>query len=340
MSSPICKTILIYIPCHSDHESARNNTKNIRSQFQELNLSDLRQEFQVKIFVSVNGTNLSSIEYDNLKEHADEVICFTELLGADININQGFVHALVMKPDYFWILSANEILVPGAIQLLLKTISENQKSNVYVTNSKNRITSYETSNLFLDIPDGSGFGLISSVIYDFKTTSGAFSAGPRFAWTGWGQLAVLQTACNILGKITVSEIPDVEVYGKTFTDVDPNSQISEFEYVRSAYAHSFFGMIIIVAALFANNKSIRNEIFRSWIKSNWYKIHYFKLGAMKKVDSTYPQFDPTWMVRIATKALYLSGMRVLVLSLIGSHLDIERLRRQSVFVRIRKLLKI
>lgn len=334
------KFLLVYIPCHSDYEMALNNARKIKEQFRELNQSDQLCRFRVKINISVNGLKLSKNQIDKVHEFADEMICYDELLGADININLGFVNALIEKPDYFWILSANELLVKGALHSITEVIQENLGSNIYITNSRNRIANYETNNILLDVPPGSGFGLISSVIYDFKSMSPAFSAGPRFAWTGWGQLAVLQTACNQIGKIKVSEFPYDYLYEKPFTAINSDSPISEYEFVRKTYAHSFFGMITLVSALFFRDKPTRNKIIRFWITKNWFKIHYFKTGALKSLDSRYPQFDSAWLIQATNKTLSRLGFRVFILNFIGSNLNIEFLRKKSLFIKLRKFTKL
>ncbi len=332
MSSLPPKVFLIYIPCHSDYERAMETAARIRTQFDAIQDSKIKKEFVLKIYISVNGINLSPEKYHELAEFADLINYFTEPLRADININQGFLKALEIKPNYFWILSANEYLVDGSINFILNSIVSNYESDLFVTNSLNRSTTYSTSNVFIDIPSGSGYGLISSVIYNFEKTRGAFSAGPRFAWTGWGQLAVLQTACEILGSLQVTEFPDLHVYRKPFTDVEPGSEISEFEFVRSAYAHSYFGMPILIFALFCRERSIRNRVLFSWLKKNWFKIRYFKKGSRGKRDSMYPQFDPQWTQQIANLILITSGILVFVPYLVGSILNFETSRQNPFFI--------
>jgi hypothetical protein len=196
----------------------------------------------------------------------------------------------------------------------------------------NRSTTYLTSNVFIDIPPGSGYGLISSVIYNFKKTRGSFSAGPRFAWTGWGQLAVLQTACNILGSLKVTEFPDENVYQEPFTDVGSSSEKTEYEFVRSTYAHSFFGMPILIFALFSRDTAIRNRVLLAWLKKNWFKLRYFKKGAQREPDSNYPQFDPRWVQQTATLILFVSGVAISSLSLAGSVVNFEKARKNKLFI--------
>lgn len=329
------KFFLIYIPCHVDHERARENALKIRNQFIEIQGSKIGQAFELRIIISVNGVELSQTAMSRLEESSDELIYFSEPLGGDTNINQGFLYALKINPDYFWILSANELLVEGSIKCIFEVILANPNSDLYVTNSMNRETTYHTSNIFIDIPDGSGYGLISSVIYNYKSTRQSFSAGPRFAWTGWGQLAVLQTVCNTLGRIIVTEFPYALVYEKPFTDVGNNPTESEYEFVRGAYAHSFFGMAVVVFAIFARDKKMRNRILLAWLRKNWFKIHYFNLGATRKINASYPQFDPIWIRRFSILILSSAGTLSFLLTSLGSLLRIEKFRKIPVFISIK-----
>lgn len=330
------KTFLVYIPCHSDYERARQSAILIRRQFDDFQDSNDNEKFVLKIIVSANGVNISPEEQKKFEKSTDSFHYFSEPLGGDTNINLGFLKALEIKPNYFWILSANEFLVDGSISYILNTITSNVESDLYVTNSMNRSTSYQTSNVFIDIPPGSGYGLISSVIYNFNKMRGAFSAGPRFAWTGWGQLAVVQTACNILGSLKVTEIPDAFVYEKPFTDVNSGFEKSEFEFVRSTYAHSFFGMPILIFALFGRNKSIRNRVLLAWLKKNWFKLRYFKQGAQRQPDSKHPQFDSRWIQQTARLILCVSGLAIFLLSTFGSVLNFERARKYKILISMKR----
>ncbi len=332
MSLDTPKIFLVYIPCHSDYERARQSAVRIRTQFDEIQDSNLKNRFSIKIIISVNGVNIPKEQQQEIEKSTDSLIYFSESLGGDTNINQGFLKALEIKPDYFWILSANEFLVDGSIGFILNSITSNDESDLYVTNSMNRSTTYQTSNVFIDIPPGSGYGLISSVIYNFNKTRSSFSAGPRFAWTGWGQLAVVQTACNILGSLKVTEFPDVYVYKEPFTDVSSGSEKSEYEFVRNTYAHSFFGMPILIFALFGRNKSIRNRVLMAWLKKNWFKLRYFKQGARRQPASKSPQFDSRWVQQTGSLILCVSGLAIFLLSMLGSLLNFERARKIKILV--------
>lgn len=336
MSSDALKVFLVYIPCHSDYERALKTALTIRAQFAQIEDARVKNSFEIKINISVNGVIIPREKYIELRKIADLLNYFRDPLGGDTNINQGFLRALEIQPDYFWILSANEILVEGSINSILNSIIDNSESDLYVTNSMNRLQNYSTSNVFIDIPPGSGYGLISSVIYNFKKTHSSFSAGPRFGWTGWGQLAVLQTACDTLGSLEVTEIPDRCIYQKPFTDVGSGFEKTEYEFVRRTYAHSFFGMPILILALFGRNTKIRNRVLFAWIKQNWFKIRYFKKGVQREPDPLQPQFDSRWIQQLAGLLLSVSGPIVSFLSLTGSVFSFEKVRKNKFLISVRE----
>jgi hypothetical protein len=130
MTSAQPKIFLVYIPCHSDYKRALETAVKIRSQFAEIQNSRVKNAFMLKIYISVNGVSLPREQYNELEKSADFLNYFSDPLGGDTNINQGFLKALEIKPDYFWILSANEFLVDGSINYILNSIIKNILTNL------------------------------------------------------------------------------------------------------------------------------------------------------------------------------------------------------------------
>ena len=246
--------------------------------------------------------------------------------------------ALELQPTYFWILSANDHLVQNAIENIVDLISTNPDSDLFIANSLNRNTTFEISDVFRGIPDGLSTGLISGVIYNFKTMSSTFSAGPRFAWTGWGQLAVIQYGCQIKGNLVVTELPDYKLYEKPYTYVSIGTDLNEFEIVRKGYAHSFFGMILLIFAVFPRNRRSRNLAIGSWLKKNWFKLSYFKVGTIQKYDSSSPQFDSLWVQNLAIRILRTSGFISRVITEISLFAKVEKLRKSQILTVTKKWL--
>jgi hypothetical protein len=291
----------------------------------------------VLIALSVNGTALTDHEKAELVGLSDYFTHYPETTGGDVNINQGFLRALELHPKYLWILSVNEFLVESALSNLLQTIDSNPQTDLFITNSQNRNATFEIQNIFLGLPVGMSTGLISGVIYNCNTMGSSFSAGPRFAWTGWGQLAVIQYGCQIRGTLIATELSDSKIYKKPITYLDASEGNSEFEYVRTGYAHSFFGMIILIYSLFPREAKIRNAAIRSWLYGNWYKISYFKIGTQLKYDNQSPQFDSLWVQSLALGVLRKCGFRARLITDIALVLNLEKLRN-SRLIGLRKFI--
>jgi hypothetical protein len=328
--------LLVYIPCHVDFYMALDNIARIRRQ-KEISIEKLgRLKLDVVVILSVNGTDLSADQTNQLRRAADHFIYFKESIGADTNINLGFLKALELQPTYFWILSANDHLVQNAIENIGDLISTSPDSDLFITNSLDRNSTFEICDVFRGNPDGLSTGLISGVIYKFDTMRSSFSAGPRFAWTGWGQLAVIQYGCQIRGSLVVTEIPDNKLYEKPYTYAGNEPFLNEFEIVRKGYAHSFFGMILLIFAVFPRNRKSRNLAIGSWLKKNWFKVSYFKIGTYQKFDRSSPQFDSLWVQDLAIRILRTSGFISRVITEISLFIKVEKFRKISALTVIKK----
>lgn len=322
--------LLIYIPCHKDFKLAIDTITKIRIQDQLRKSHSISSGIDVRIALSVNGTCLTTYEKEDLVGLTDYFAHYPEVTGADVNINQGFLKALELKPRYLWILSVNEFLVESALPNLLQTIDTNPGTDLFITNSYDRKSSLEIENVFLGLPRGMSTGLISGVIYNCGTMRSSFAAGPRFAWSGWGQLAVIQYGCQIRGKLLVTELPDSKIYEKPITYLDNNETNSEFEFVRTGYAHSFFGMILLIFSLFPRDAKVRKAAIRSWLYRNWYLISYFKIGTKLNYNNQSPQFDSLWVQNLALQVLRKSGLRARLITEVALLLKFEKIKSISV----------
>ena len=330
--------LLIYIPCHTDYEMALSNIRKIQRQAAEISKASNQVQITIKTAISINGADLSKDEIEKYKKAVDYFYYFKESIGGDSNITQGFMVALQKRPSYFWNLSANEILKNDSISNITNAILANPTADIIITNSKRREREFQIRNIFLDLPEGLGLGLISGVVYNFPKMEFAFPAAAKFSWTGWGQLGVLQVACSKLGFLEVYEFPDSKIHEKPFTFIDSNqnqsTQISEYEVVRSNYQHSFFGMPIIVASLFSRNPKIRKKITSKWVKSNWFKINYFSQGVDLNINRSLPHFDTHWIRRMSLPLLFKVNFQISILSFISTYLPIENFRNIKYFKRL------
>ena len=203
-------------------------------------------------------------------------------LGGDANITKGFVTALEVQPDYFWILSANEELKESAISNLYAVIHENPNADLIVTNAAERLGNFEINNVFLDQPSELALGLISGVIYKFSSTKNSFVQATLFSWTGWGQLSVIQDFLSTTPSRSLFEIPDSFLYEKPYTfSADPTLSEDERELVRDLYSHSFFGLPVLASCLWQNDPKSLKRFQSRWIRVNWYKINSFSKSVIR-----------------------------------------------------------
>ena len=258
--------ILIYIPCHKDYDLALSNVNKISKQLTNLQIPS--STFSIDVLVSVNDAKVNVIEDKNLDK-----IEFSEDLGADLNINLGFVKALERQVDYLWILSANEILKDDAIKNLVDLIQANSQYDLLVTNADNRKGMIEISNIY-DLPSKLSLGLISGVIYKTLNTKKFFSLGLKYNFTGWGHLAVVQGCIDGLPKFHIYEFPDSQLFEKPVTKLY-ETDLNIYEYVKQAYRHSFYGEIILMPIVFGFDKSRIRKFIRLWFRRNWFRIGFY-----------------------------------------------------------------
>lgn len=232
---------------------------------------------QVQIVISINGV-------ENFPHQAD--IPFTQMsymqtvLGADANIAKGFVTALEIRPDYLWILSANEDIVDNAISNLSSVIEKNSFPDLIVTNADGRLGELTLSNVFLDVPPNLALGLISGVIYKFSSTKNSFLQSTLFSWTGWGHLSVIQDFLNSNSSKKLMEIPDSFLYKKPYTFSPHASHVhSEREIVRNLYSHSFFGLPVLAYCMLQTDPASLKSYQAMWLRLNWYKLNSFSKEA-------------------------------------------------------------
>jgi hypothetical protein len=264
-------TLLIYIPCHVDYKLALDNVERLSKQFKGLPSNEVT--FQIRIVVSINGV----AEVEELATMKNiEVVRFGENIGGDSNISLGFMKALELDIDYFWLLSANETLQPNALANLFDLLNKNSKTDIFVANSANRSGILKLKDVFMNHPSNLGLGLISSVIYRIENTKNYFSSSMKFGWTGWGQLAVIQEYLNHSDSPRLFEFEDNSVYEKPSTYLE-SSDLSEREVVRNAYRHSFYGLVILASNMYLNNEKELKLYLRRWLRSHWYKLNFFAL---------------------------------------------------------------
>ena len=251
---------LIYIPCHSDFELALVQARKVRKGFEDFLLQTKDTSLNLQIILSVNAYIPTSTEEELAKSLFDRVIYNGLGYLGDLNISNGFLVALDEKPDLFWILSSNEELVDGAINNIITEFIKNPSIDLLVTSLYNNEIVNEKQ--ILDpTKAGTSYGLISGVVYRLERISPYLHNGPFMAWTGWSQLAVIQSAMDSLNGMSVKYIPFNLIY---------TQKEKELHEMRSAYAHSIYGMLIL-GSTFKLSKKEAKKFIVLYVFKNFYR---------------------------------------------------------------------
>ena len=256
--------LLIYIPCHTDFPQAIDQATEVRRQFESLKQNTSNSSPQIEVIVSVNAYEPSQSEKNLAEKFCDSVMYNGTGYLADVNISKGYLLALEKKPDLLWLLSTNDKLMPNAIKKIYTSFSENSSIDLLVT-------SLDKDEVFIEKqiidPSRTGFsyGLISAVVYRLERIFPYLHNGPFMAWTGWSQLAVMQTAMDGLGGLTVRAIPFGDIYQQRERDLASAGK---------HYAHSIFGMLIL-GVILKKSRSSSKKFVRKFIFSNFYVWHLF-----------------------------------------------------------------
>jgi hypothetical protein len=315
------KKLLVYIPTHTDFKQAIEQSRKIKSWA-------FPAELEIKTVISVNGVELSAKEMLQIEDSCDEFIFYREILGGDTNINLGYLRALSDDADFYWVLSANDDLMDTAIKYIMRELIELKTDVLIIGNSNTQLTGV-LDNVFLGDGTRLPIGLISSVIYKTEKFKNSFASALKFAWTGWGQLSVIQNAIFEHGSLSYQIINEKNIY-------DRSSKIAiseQWEKNKSYYRHSFFGYPLLASLLFENDKQLKNEIIRNWLTSNWYKIRFFKEGTYN--SNVISARDVFWTGPLSKNSILFSGLFSPILYFCGNLRLIYRLRRFTIFQKIK-----
>ena len=316
--------LLVYIPAYSDFESTIYQSERLKSEF-------LSSNIQLKIAISVNAVALKPTEHEKLLSACDVFMYTPENLGGDSNINLGYLSALNEGADYFWILSANDLLKEGSVRLIVERL-EKLDSDLLIISPSTRTSVGNIENVLLGISTQLPIGLISAVIYKVPRFRESFASAMKFAWTGWGQLSVLQNAIFENGSLRYETINDDLIYER---QIDKNQQ-NEFARSQSHYRHSFFGYPLLAALLFGHDRKIRNKIIRVWLNANWYKIGFFKRGHSPYAVSGESARDVFWTGPLSTRFILQSGIFSPLFYFAGQIIPFHLLLRSEIFMKILK----
>jgi len=258
------KSLLIYIPCHSDFDLAINQAKKIKNEFKEDSKDISRFISKIDIAISVNNFEPSKSQLDQAALVSDLIINRNKLFLADANIANGFMVGYQRKVDFLWILSANDELLESGFSKMVKSLSN--EIDLLVT-CLPEVSQVSSINNVIDPPmNGYSFGLISGVIYNCQTLSEFFNVSEFFIWTGWCQLSVIQNAINQKNSLKIRTVNTFEIYKQRQTKANK---------LANKYGHSFYGYMIL-GYVFAKTKKAKKKFIRHYIFQNTFKIHLYR----------------------------------------------------------------
>jgi hypothetical protein len=292
-------SILVYIPCHTDFNEALDQAQRLREDFRIYHEESQRLYDRLDIIVSVNHFEPDPNDKIRAEELCDEVYYYGNALLADVNISQGFMAALRRKPDLFWLLSANDTLVEGSLIQVLREFKSDSDLDLVVANALGLSKTFFESEILNPQPIGYHYGLISGVVYRTEKIDRFFNAAPFFPWTGWSQLAVIQSAMNGNERLKISTLPVGSLFLMPEREIQHNAKI---------YAHSFLGGLIQTFVFEKSNKS-RKKFLRHFVFKNFYLFHFF--GQRDSVSHE--------MSELINAQHYLSWNQVIAESLIKSY---------------------
>ena len=311
--------LLVYIPTYVDHYLAANQARILRAEFNSVKMD-------IRVVISVNGVKLTAKDIENLENSCHKLIIFKENLGGDTNINLGFLCALEENADFLWILSANDTLLIGA-GCAIQSAIENMDSDFLLIGKSNGGPSGILTNAFSDESANLPLGLISAVIYRSAAFKEAFASSLKFAWTGWGQLSVIQNALFGGKELKYEMVNEQIIYDRA-----PKTSIAQqLETNQSNYRHSFFGYPLLIALLFEGDKKLANRLIRKWLWANWYKIGFFKNGNSPYQLGRHSAHDAFWTGPLSKPYILKSGMTGSILYLLG-HIPFITLTQKFPFL--------
>lgn len=324
--------LLVYLPCYIDYRMALQQANKIR----DITRNHAEIPLNVKIMISCNGVELSYEERRSLEAYSDCSIIYPFGISGDINITQGFMHAIRMDADYLWILSSNDLITDEFLKTIYDELVLKRHVNILVGCTSNNLGIREVASVFdeknRDIP----FGLISSVVYRTSKMDRNFDSAVQMNWTGWGQLAAIEASCIALNGLKVSLVPEISLYDRSLRTLE--DPIAEEKRVRNGYAHSFFGMPIVISTLHADDLIRKQRYLDGWIRSNWYLVNYF-LGTDFKLWNSHIASNQIWLREFSFAAVKDASLRFRLLFILSKYLNLHSLRNNSSAQWVRQKLK-
>jgi hypothetical protein len=270
---PKKKKLLIYIPCHTDYSEALEQARFIRNEYANVNLEQRESLINIHIHISINGIDLPLEKINEIKEITQSHAYTPENIGADANIAQGFNLGQEVDYSFLWILSANEKIKSGGIELILKGISLSNGCHIILIGNEGNFVVTTVNNPLQEALERKPLGLISAVIFNSELCRKQYSQARQFAHTGWGQLSVLVQIQNKVRQLKCLCLDSSKIYTVDAREI--LSKAIEYERIGRTYSRSFFGFPVLAMTLFPSPSKTGKAIFRKWLVTNLHLIAYF-----------------------------------------------------------------
>lgn len=326
--------LLVYLPCHTDYRLALDQAGRIReiekNTSHELNL-------EILIMISCNGAKLGDEEILEIESTANSSIIFPFGISGDINITQGFMHAMRLKVDYLWILSSNDMVSSTSLHSISRHLVQKKDANILVGSPEDKPEFRRVNSVFDKSSQSLPFGLISSVVYRTKGMANNFDSAVQMNWTGWGQLAAIEASCIALRGINVSIIDELSLHQRSMQTLENLND--EKKRIRKAYAHSFFGMPIVISTLHSGDPKIVRKYLDYWIASNWYLVNYFMRVGLQ-LNHLHLASNQNWLRQLSFGTLRNASIYYRALLFVSMRINFNSLGKVKIAQFIRRKIKV
>lgn len=268
------KKLVVYIPCHTDFLEAIEQARIISSEFDAITQTSKDYEVDLHIHLSVNGVILQPETLNDIKSLTRSYTYTILDIGGDANIAKGFDLGEEIENSFLWILSANDKIKDGGLELILEGIVRSQNCHIILIGNQKNFEKSTLSNPFSEALQGKPLGLISAVIFNSELCKKSYFIAKDYSWTGWGQLSVLDQIHTNSAEMKFLSINQSQIY--TLDARSDFNQAEEFQRIGGSYARSFFGFPVLVAALYPPTTRRGRRILRQWLTRNFYLISYFE----------------------------------------------------------------
>ena len=251
--------LVVYIPTYRNPEGALHQVKALAS---NPATPQSRPWSHVEIVVSINEG-----DYDDCGLHnsgATRVIRRIADLGGDINIALALLE--VEDADFLWILSDNDPVAPGALDVIARAFADNPEAGMVVAVSGSSFPGQvELKDSVQSFGGDFHAGLISGVVYRVHSIRRAIPFAMQASWTGWTQVA-LQDKAIYLGDLRQAAcVPVEQLISHTRGDQSARS----VERARLAYSHSFFGGALLAYLSAEQGLGRGRAEFSKWWSRHW-----------------------------------------------------------------------